>query len=74
MSKKIESIRVVALKSFSALIDGQMVSIAKGKIIEMPAGSDWIKAKLAVPAVEEKSKVVETADLPKPEKAAKKTK
>lgn len=65
MAKKKSGIEVVALVSFGALIDGEVVNVEEGQIVVMPEKADWIKAKLVKPVVKEK----ETATLMPAEKA-----
>ncbi len=42
--------RVRALASFVARIDGQSVSVRAGQLIDLPAGADWLRAGLVAPA------------------------
>ncbi|MHC1739730.1 MAG: hypothetical protein AB9897_01320 [Anaerolineaceae bacterium] len=60
-------IRVIALQSFSARVGEEIISVAKGKTVMMPAGADWVKAGLA------KNVDFETAAQQAPENAAKTT-
>ncbi len=78
------TIEVVALKSFSGIVDGQSYSTNKGKTIKMPIGADWIECGFAKPIKEEKKEPdtstptkikvteknkIEVSDLPDPETA-----
>ncbi len=66
--------KVIALTSFVARIDGVKYRPDKGEELEMPKGADWIKAGLAEKKAvkrSDKAKAPESAALEAPEKAVK---
>jgi hypothetical protein len=63
--KEEKFIEVLALKSFSGVVDGQSYTVSKGKAIKMPASADWIRCGFVKPLKKEK----ETATLPPVETA-----
>lgn len=44
--------RVLALVSFVARVNGDTLSVQAGALVELPAGADWLAAGLATPAPE----------------------
>ncbi len=64
-----------ALKGFTGWIGGNSISVSEGQIVDVPAGTDWVKAGLVEPLpgeVEERptKKAPETAAVQPPEDAA----
>jgi hypothetical protein len=63
--KEVKFIEVVALKSFSGIVDGHSYTVSKGRTINMPESADWIRCGYVKPLKKEK----ETATKPPAETA-----
>ncbi len=63
--KEEKFIEVMALKSFSGIVDGHSYTVSKGKVFKMPESADWIRCGYVKPVKKEK----ETATLPPNETA-----
>lgn len=55
---------VQALVPFAARINGNMLSVQAGQLLELPAGVDWLAAGLVAPVPDEvETAVIDTTDV-----------